>query len=180
MKKTTLCLSIIAFSLTQAYASTYVCPKTYKTIMTGYSLQQVEAACGKPESANSKTSVQTKPITLKQWVYTTGNAHSTNQFTPQMLVTFDQNKVSEISVSNQSVAASFPCYSNARIKVGTSAAQVQIQCGAPAYVNTIQKGVSQPVKETVLTYNFGSYRPKMIFSFEDNKLIKIETGQLAK
>ena len=180
MTKTIFCLIIMAFPLTQAYAAVYVCPQTYKTIMTGDSSQQVEAACGKPESVNDKTSIQTRPVTFKQWVYTTGNMSTANQFAPKMLITFDNGNVSEISTSNQGAATNFPCYSKGLIKVGATSSQVQIQCGVPAYVNTIQKGFSQPVKETVLTYNFGSYRPKMIFTFENNKLIKIETGQLAK
>lgn len=180
MVKLTLFILALALISGQTYAGSFVCPNTYQTIMTGYSLQQVEAACGKPTTIHSKNQIQTKPANYTQWVYTSSSPLSINQYAPQMLITFAEDKVTEISVSNQQHIASFPCYNFGKIQVGSSTSQVQTQCGPPTYVNQIQKAFKTPITVTVLTYNFGSYRPIMIFTFENDKLTNIETGQLAK
>lgn len=165
-----------------AFAANFVCPNTYQTVMTGYSSAQVAQACGQPAAVASQQQIQTKPIQLQQWVYnpTTSNTN-TGQFMPQLIITFNnENLVTQISVSNQTYANNFPCYSMGRIQVGTSAQQVSLQCGQPRYVNNIQQGVSVPVTVTTWTYNFGSYKPQMIFTFENDQLSDIKMGQLAK
>ncbi len=177
--KSIICTSVLLCA-SQVYGANFVCPSTFKTISTGFAPEEVLAACGKPESTQTQTTTETKPVELIQWIYTAGQANNVNQYVPKMQITFVDEKVNQISVSDQNLIGNFPCYSSGRIQIGTSASQVQIQCGAPSYVNRIQQGVKRPVKLLVMTYNFGSYRPKMIFTFENNKLIKIETGQLAR
>ncbi len=174
---------LVAYPLfTFAATSSFVCPSTFQTVMLKFSTAQVTQACGQPTSVTSQQQIQTKPVQLQQWVYTPSNTNiNPGQFSPQLLVTFnDNNQVTQISVTNQTNTESFPCYSMGRIQVGSSSQQVHLQCGAPTYVNNIQQGVSVPVTVTTWVYNFGSYKPEMIFTFENDQLTDIQMGQLAK
>lgn len=166
-----------------SFAMTFVCPNTYQTVMSGYSSAQVSQACGQPARVSSEQQIQTRPVNLQEWVYTAANSNNNvvGQNAPQLTVTFNsQNVVTQISVTNQSSINSFPCYSMGRIQVGATSQQVQLQCGAPRYVNNIQQGVSVPVTTTTWVYNFGAYKPEMIFTFENDQLMNIQMGQLAK
>lgn len=173
---------LIAPFYSLSFAASFVCPSTYQTVMTGYTSAQVAQACGQPANVTSQQQIQTKPIQLQQWVYNPSNSSTnTGQYMPQLTITFNSNNVvSQISVSNQTYANNFPCYSMGRIQVGTTTQQVLLQCGQPRYVNNIQQGVSVPVTVTTWTYNFGSYKPEMIFTFENDQLTNIAMGQLAK
>ena len=175
-------LPLIGFSTTNSY----VCPNSYQTIMLGYSTSQVSDACGQPESATSQQTMSSKQVGYLQWIYTANgpvtptSGSIAGQSGPQLLITFSDDKVTQISVSNQVNTQNFPCYSMGRIQIGISSAQVMLQCGQPRFVNNIQQAVSVPVTMTTWTYNFGSYKPTMIFTFEDDKLTDISMGQLAK
>lgn len=182
MKKLFFVSWMILPTCSSVFAASFVCPNTYQTIMTGYSSAQVAQACGQPASTTSQQQVQTKAMQSQQWVYNPSSSNTnTNQFMPQLIITFNnENSVTQISVSNQTYANNFPCYSMGRIQVGTSSSQVLLQCGPPRYVNNIQQGVNVPVTVAIWTYNFGAYKPQMIFTFENDQLSDIKMGQLAK
>lgn len=175
---------LIAVCVNCAYAVPvhYVCPKTYQTVLGGDSMTKVAKACGKPTSVTTQKKIEIQPVELKQWVYTGTKVASrtTNQFTPQLLITFKDNKVIRISTNNESASKLFTCYSMQRINIGDSTNEVMLQCGKPRSVNTIQQGMKKPVTITTWTYNFGAFKPTMIFTFKNDSLTNIRMGPLGK
>ncbi|CAN5309951.1 DUF2845 domain-containing protein [soil metagenome] len=177
--------SLVLFFGGSAYAASYVCPNSYQTVTTGDTMEKVKAACGEPTQANTRKEQGMVPNVLVQWVYTSempqaGNNRGINPYAPQMLVTFKDDVVLEISTNSQTLNTMFACYNNKRISVGSSKSDVRFACGAPSLVNTLQKAEQVNKQITTWNYNFGSYRPSINFTFEDNKLTQIEMGQIQK
>jgi outer membrane protein assembly factor BamE (lipoprotein component of BamABCDE complex) len=167
------------------YAATFVCPNTYQTVATGYTTEQVRSACGNPTNTTTQSGIVNVPVTYEQWVYTlaspTGqsNAPSDKQQEAQLTITFNNNGVVEsINTKNASTIIGMPCHDFNQLQVGASKNDVQMQCGSPTSINTIQRVINQQQNITIWTYNYGQYRPQMIFTFQDDKLTEIRTGQL--
>ncbi len=165
-----------------AIADNYVCPGSYTTVITGYSMAQVEAACGKPKSITKKQVKSNTPATYIQWIYTPPNisANEITESTPQLIISFDKNQVQQISTTNQLVGNQFSCYRNKQFHIGSSLDDVRAACGNPSLVKTMQQANSQTIEIQQWTYEFGRYQPAIIFTFEAGKLKSIHMGQVAK
>lgn len=163
-----------------SYATNYVCPTTYQTIMTGYTMDQVRTACGEPAQTSTQTLQANTPTRSEQWIYTLPNvvAQKIPAFSPQLMITFDNDKVAEIAVNNQSANALFYCYRSGNLKFGISKNDVVRQCGAPTYVNVIQRAGSTQEEVTRWVYNFGRYQPQIIVIFKEGSVNSITTGMM--
>jgi hypothetical protein len=175
--------SLLFFISGVCYADTFVCPGSYQTIMTGFTMDQVTAACGKPTQVNEQTETQTTTGKLEQWVFSlpsiTLNKVTVN--TPQLLVTFDNGQVTEITTNRMTGANFFSCYYQNRIKIGSSKADVVSQCGYPLFVNSIQRaGQPQSIPIITWTYNNGPYQPQTTVTFRDGKVTTIRTSIMGK
>lgn len=168
------------FSL--AYAEHFVCPNTFKTVMTGYTQGQVAALCGNPTSvAKSQTEI-TQPSFEEQWIYSVNSANPITGFThaPQLIVSFVNGRVVSIAVNNAGASTVFTCYAAGTLRPGLSANQVQSFCGAPTFVDNYQRATTKTVALESWVYNFGAYKPTMIFIFENGTLTQIKMGPLGK
>lgn len=181
MKKYNIFIFIVMnLTMALAYSATFVCPNTYKTIVTGYTIAQVKEACGKPAQQKTEQRMLEQPANYSRWIYT-APTRLLGQKPAQMAVIFSKEKVVEIKISHtQHAGVYFSCYTSGRIQVGSTANQVNTQCGSPTYTSQVQESKQHPVTVTQLTYNFGSYRPLILLTFENNKLTDIKMGQLAK
>src|SRR5262249_28864349 len=151
------------------------CPTTFQTVSVGATMDEVQAACGQPASTSTSTAQVNEPVNLIQWIYLPTNAiaQPNSQFMPQLVITFKDNQVVNVTPHNQTSTTNFPCLQNNRITVGSSMNFVTEQCGAPKYINKIQQSNMRNATVTQWVYNFGSYRPQMIFIFTDGKLTQI-------
>lgn len=180
----------IIFSLTflfcgVAYAATfpsYYCANTFRTVKLGDSMDTVRMACGQPTSVTTQQIPVSTPVTVTEWVYTLGlfSIKGTSFFLPTITITFDNNKnVTQIARSNSLVATGY-CAINGVINVGDSMNKVLFTCGQPNYTNTRQQAVNTSKTITEWTYNFGPYKPQIIFDFENGQTTQIASGQLGK
>lgn len=179
----TLLVLALVFSLFNiALADNYVCPGSYQTVITGFTKAQVEAACGKPKTITRRTITSNVPATYIQWIYTPPNISTTalNESTPQLIITFYENKVKQIATTNQLVGKQFICYHNQQFQIGSSLDDVRSACGNPSLVKTLQQASSKPIEIEQWTYEFGRYQPAITFTFEAGKLKDIRMGQVVK
>jgi hypothetical protein len=168
-----------------AYAATfpsYYCANTFQTVKLGDSPDTVRTACGQPSTNITHQVPVVTPTTITQWTYTLGllSFKGTAFFLPTILITFDNNQqVTQISRNNSFVITSY-CALNGTINVGDPASKVLATCGQPSFVNTQQQAVTTSKNVSEWTYNFGPYKPQIIFDFENNQLAQITSGQLGK
>lgn len=180
MQMKTMIAVIFLFCSTVAFAANFVCPNTFKTVMTGYTMDQVTAACGQPTSSSNSQGQMTLPVKQMQWIYTLPSSTTFNGYlhAPQMVIVFENDQVVEVSSSTSEAASLFACYRTDRIAVGNSTTQVLQQCGSPNFINYVQQARPQTVSSTQWVYNFGPYRPQMVFIFQNGILQQIQLGQI--
>jgi hypothetical protein len=176
-----LMLGLLAIT-NSAFAARFVCPNTYQTVMTGFTSAQVASACGVPTTITTNNVASNAPVVQEQWVYSLRNplSQGVNQYFPELILTFQDDKVVQISSNNQSALSLFLCYRTNRIRIGSTSAEVRQNCGLPSSTNSIQTANSQEVALTEWVYNFGPYRPQMIFTFQNGVLQNIRMGQIVK
>lgn len=173
-------LASLCLTLTNlADAASFVCPNTFQTVLTGYSMEQVTAACGLPTSTSTTHGRATMPVYQTKWIYSPTNLI---QFTPNELlveevaITFENDKVVAISSTEARSLSKLACLK--RITLGSSNSDVIQQCGSPNYINHTVAGKNQSTTLSHWFYNYGAYKPQMIFTFQDGILKGIKMGQM--
>lgn len=184
MKKQIVCFLLfltIGNSVLAAGYSNYYCEKTFSVVKVGDSMEAIKAACGEP--TNISTQEQTVPNTTSavKWVYNLG------MFTikgvvfnlPMINLTFREQKVVDVNRNGLPVTAGY-CAINGLVTLGDTMDKVLLNCGQPNFTTTAELQNSTSKTITQWTYNFGPYRPQIIFNFDNEKVIQISNGQLGK
>lgn len=163
----------------------FVCPPTMQTIKTGFTVEQVAAACGEP-SYGGKNEVPS--IKEEEWIYKLAvppyhqsgtqevDGAFYNQKIPRIIITFRDDSVTKIISKNISSEQHFSCYNNSNqlnnVEVGFDKNQILSRCGSPSYINTMQKAsTNENISTYTYAYTDGSY---MHLTFHDDKLIDIQ------
>lgn len=186
MKKKVFAFTVVFMLLTfctvanaNTNTSSFNCPNTFKTIQVGDSMEAVQAACGPASSTATKQVQETTPTTTVQWTYSLGwmNGAQTSLL-PSLVLTFKNNKVTQITRSGAPVALGAYCVLNGVINIGDSSDKVLQVCGEPNVISQSQQANTTTKTLIVWTYNYGPYRPQMILQFENGALSQITAGQL--
>lgn len=159
----------------------YYCEKNFRTVQIGDTTENVRAACGDPTITNSQHIQVSTPVDLVNWTYTLGlfSVKGAVFTLPSIVITFRENKVAEINRSGLLISNA-ACAVNGSVNIGDNAEQVLLKCGQPNSINNIQEMINSTRPVTEWIYNFGPYKPQIIFSFENDKLTQINSGQLGK
>jgi hypothetical protein len=172
MKLNKLILLVLIFSPTLSYA--FFCPTNFNQIDFGYTTDQVQQECGKPDKQETKDGDVPVP---QEWSYfipqtVALSANQNGQGTLKTTVTFDKSgKAINLSVNGLGVGASSICGKS--IQLGDTLDAVKSACGEPSFINkqanpTSPTGSEQPPKKiTTFTYNTN---PSVILTFENGKL----------
>ena len=157
----------------------YYCEKTSRVVKVGDSMDTVKAACGDPAHTSTQEKAVPNTTAVIKWVYSLG------MFTikgvvfnlPTINITFRDQKAVEISRNGLPVNAGY-CAINGLVTLGDSMDKVTLNCGQPSFTTMAEQ--QNPTTKTITqwTYNFGSYRPQIIFDFDNDKVIQISNGQL--
>lgn len=164
-----------------SYAESFMCPTTFRMVSTGDTAEALVAACGQPEAVKIQQNVQQVPAQVTRWVYSADvfNPRSVNIFLSTLAVAIKDNRVVQIEKNGllTKIADSALCTSEARVKEGDSMQAVLEACGPPSYIAEQQIMVEHKTEVTIYSYNFGPYRPKALFEFENNSLMRIVNGE---
>lgn len=167
----------------QTTTSSYSCPNTYITVQLGDSVDKVRAACGDPTTASKRVEPVSSTINTLQWIYTSGQSlNGRVSQLPVLVISFRNQQVTKIenlATAGLSVPA---CSYNGSINLGDSQDSVLLACGRPSLVSTKQETDPNPQTKEVTewVYNYGPYKPQIIFDFEGGALKQIITGALGK
>lgn len=165
--------------LLSAHAATvysYTCAQTYRTVQVGNTMDAVRAACGEPTSNTTQDTPVNTPIEVTQWVYTASVKIKDNTVSiPVLAITFQNQRVSQIEKTSIAAPVSTYCASPGAINVGDSQTNVLAVCGQPNIVNSKQKANTATKQVTRWIYNFGPYKPQVIFDFEGGVLKQISS-----
>jgi hypothetical protein len=138
---------LVAIFSTNAFAM--FCPTNFNNINIGDSMDQVQQACGKPDSENKK---EILPQGLPQeWGFYKSPPGA--PATLKVTVALDKDKVVNISVNGASMISTSICGST--ISVGDSASSIKSACGKPSYINEgeeMQHATENKTKVTELKY----------------------------
>jgi hypothetical protein len=154
-------LILIAASLLPCAAYAFFCPNNFNQIQLGYTIDQVNTACGKPDKEVSKDA---EPPTPQEWNYFTAPAASPSAYIQasnplKISIQFDKDgKVIYISVNGVSMGSSTFC-GNTTIQLGNSIEQIKAACGKPETINKQQAQTAsgeQAPKSKETTYTYGN------------------------
>lgn len=186
MRLTNICLlfaSLITVSnVSAATFPSYYCPTTYQSVRIGDDSTTLRAACGNPNTVTTRQEQIQTPTQTLVWIYTLGlfSVKGASFFLPTLTITFDNNqKVIQVDRSGTVIVTGF-CAINGVVNLGDSATQVLATCGQPSYASTRQQVTNSSKDITEWTYNYGPYKPQIIFDLEDDKITQITSGQLGK
>lgn len=173
-------LFFLNFAHAAGYNS-YYCEKNFRNVQIGDTTENVRAACGDPTTTTTHDVQVSTPIDAVRWTYTLGLFSVKDAvFTlPSITITLREKKVIEINRSNLPISNA-ACTLNGSVNIGDTAEQVLLTCGQPNYTSNIQQMVNSTKPVTEWIYNFGPYKPQIIFNFENDKLTQINSGQLGK
>jgi hypothetical protein len=167
--------------------SSFVCPNTYRGVRVGDSMDAVTSACGKPTTVATEQKQTNTPVTTTVWVYTQGgalgslNVKGVSLSLPTLTIAFDSNqKVSSISSQGSSSNNSSLgyCGMGKTVNIGDSQETVKAECGEPTMVNSQESSSTTTQNVVVWTYNYGPYKPQIIFKFENGLLSGLSSGAL--
>lgn len=177
-------LSIFLFFNT-AYAATfpsYYCDSTFQTVKVGDTAMAVQAACGQPTTSTTNQVPVVTPTTTTQWIYSLGlfSIKGVSYSLPTLTIQFDSNqRVIQIERSNSLVSSGY-CAASGVINIGDPMNTVLLTCGQPNFTSVHQQPITTTKDVTEWTYNFGPYKPQIIFDFEGGLVTQISSGQLGK
>lgn len=168
-------------SLVEAY-STFYCEKEYRNVSVGDSMDTVRAACGDPTHTTTKEQQVLVPVDVDQWVYNLGLLPGNGSAVitlPSLTLTFRDNAVIQIDrvgFPNSNVGQ---CNVIGVVHIGDSKQKTLSVCGQPDQVNHSQLSTKNTKVIVVWTYDYGSYRPQIIFDFDETgRLTEISSGPL--
>lgn len=171
------------FCLTPAYAASfnsYYCSQNFKGVAVGATMDSVRAACGNPSSTITKEVPVVTTTNNVEWIYTLGVMEIKGVLlnVPTLTISFVDHKVTEIKQNNSLIAAASYCASNGTVNIGDQDISVLAACGQPNFISTEQRGHTTQKEVIEWTYNFGPYKPQIIFDFENGLLTQLSSGQL--
>lgn len=178
---TTIVLLFFVDPLQAATFPSYYCPTTYKTVKLGDSIDTVRAACGDPSMTTTRKGQVNTPITTTQWIYTLNlqnKKKNTFDSQPAFSITFRDQKVIQIERNNLPPITGNNCVLNGLVNMGDTQDAVLSMCGQPNIVNSRQDSNTSTKEIVEWTYNFGPYKPQIIFDFENGVLTQIGSGAL--
>lgn len=161
----------------------YYCDTTFKTVKLGDSLEAVKAACGNPASATTRQEQVVTPITTTQWIYTLNLQNkkgATVDYLPALSIVFRDRKVVQVERSNLPSSGGSYCVMNNMVNIGDAQDSVLNICGQPNVVNSRQDSSTSSKEVVEWVYNFGPYKPQIIFNFEGGVLTQISSGALGR
>lgn len=173
--RTLLCFVVLLpLDLQAISVSSYTCPSTYRTVQVGNSMDNVRSACGEPTSSTVEAVPVNTPIETTQWIYT-ANVKIKDNFisTPILVITLQNGQVTQIEKTSLAAPLSTSCANV--INFGDSQATVLSACGQPNIVNSKQKANTNTKQITHWIYNFGPYKPQVIFDFDNGVLTQISS-----
>jgi len=166
------CLYVAGFCLPiSSYA--FFCPTNFNQINLGYSIEQIQQTCGKPDRIETK---EVEPLVPQEWNYYIPqsvmlSANQLGQGTLKTSVAFDKNgKAINISVNGIGVGATTIC-NNRNIQLGDTREAIKTACGEPSFI-TRQSNPdtgTPPKKIQVTTFFYNSTPPQQLI-FKDGKL----------
>lgn len=159
--------------------NSYYCEKNFRNVQIGDTTENVRAACGEPTTINTHDVRVSTSIDSVRWTYTLGlfSVRGAVFTLPSVAITFREKKVAEINRSELSISNA-ACALNGSVNIGDTAEQVLLTCGQPNYTSNFQQMINSTKSVTEWIYNFGPYKPQIIFNFENDKLTQINSGQL--
>lgn len=165
-----------------AMAVSYYCDNTGRNVNSGDSTAVVTQNCGAPTSMTAREDVVSQPIQVTEWVYSSSplSTKTTETVRPFISVMFSNSKVTQVQKGGTAITSdTIYCSLTGTIHIGDTQDSVRQNCGSPTYVNVRQIANNVVKKYKVWTYNFGPYRPQIIFTFdEQGNLQDIKAGQL--
>jgi hypothetical protein len=173
MTRTPCLLIALPLILTPALSFAFFCPTNFTQINLGNTMEEVIAACGKPDTQDTK---EKKPEGPQEWNYMVPQTVSANymatptQGTLRTQMTFDSSgKAINISVNGIGVGATSIC--GKPITLGDNRDTVKAACGDPVFVNkgsaSTTSAQEQVIKVTTFIYNTN---PPAKLIFENGKL----------
>lgn len=160
----------------QLYAQTYLCPNTYKYVNVGFTLAQVKQLCGEPTSQSKKRRPTVEMKDAEQWGYLIKRPKQITAPQQTLTVAFENDKVASLTLNGQRWNSTAACGNP--VSVGDTKPTVRGACGAPYFINSGQQQVVTGIQNVVVwEYDYGPYKPKAIFTFQNDKLTSITTTQ---
>lgn len=176
-------IALIFWPLTNIQAATfssYYCPTTYQTVKVGDGIDTVRAACGNPTTAITRQQQVVTPVNTTTWVYTLNlKDKSGSPFVlPAFTITFRDQKVTQIERNNLPTSGGNYCILNGSVNLGDAQDSVLRVCGQPNMINSRQDSNTSTKEIVQWVYNFGPYKPQIIFDFDAGVLTQISSGSL--
>lgn len=171
-------LAGLILSLSSSVSFAFFCPNNFNQIYAGSTMEEVTAACGKPDKEDT-TVVKSEPP--QEWSYFTPQASNVvsglgarGDFKTQ--ITFDASgKAINITVNNTSTNNTNMC--GRVVQVGDTRDTVEAACGRPSFINKQDQQAANtgelsnalgntPAPVQVTTYTYGG----KTLTFENGKL----------
>ena len=164
---------VILLLLAPALSYAWVCPNNFSQIVPGDSIDQVVAACGKPDSEKKSESGYRGPqewqyfVTIDQPLNGSGAPAGASP-SVKMSVALVKQKVINITVQGTSLASTSIC--GPTINVGDSLDSVETNCGKPTFVQKQESGNSNDEKPIeIIEYKYNTTAPNTLI-FENGIL----------
>lgn len=176
----TLLFFLLTLTGIPVFAAPYYCMESNQIVNEGDPMERVQAVCGTPTSVSIKDEVSGGPVELTEYVYIGRpvDPTKTSNYLARLIVVFNnkgivtQLKQSQIENNADPAVA---CGVGG-VKIGDDMPTVQINCGAPAFINRLRS--SEHVTKKVVEW---SYQKKpnlvpLVFRFENGILTQIKNG----
>jgi hypothetical protein len=173
MKTKSLILTTLLLTPTLSFA--FFCPTNFAQINMGDSMEQVTAACGKPDTQDGKDAEDNTP---QEWTYFAPQSKASESRpiqigigTMKVVMSFDEtSKVMNITVNGMGVNTTTVCGKD--IKLGDTRDMVKSTCGDPKFVVKAETnaagGPPQPAKK-IITFIYNTSPPSKL-TFEGGRL----------
>lgn len=149
-----------------------LCPTNFTEIHMGESVDDVKAACGKPDGETSKDASDQGP---QEWSYYVSvnqafyqNVSQNQQATLKTTIAFDKGKITNMSVNGVGVSNTAICGNT--IQIGDTMDTTKSACGKPAFINRgtgsqtgTEDGNAKKSKNSVLTYISNGNTTTLVF-----------------
>jgi hypothetical protein len=161
---------IIFFTLLFAASDCFAffCPNNFNQIELGYSLEQVQQQCGKPDKQEVKKIEDEGPQEWSYYIPQTvmmSNSQSAQGTLKTSIIFNDKDAAINISVNGIGVGNSTIC--GTPIQLGDSREAVKSACGKPAFINKqAAPGSAEPKSHTNTDLTYAN----TVLTFEDGKL----------
>ncbi len=163
--------------LQPAFAFTHFCPRTFKYVAIGDSIESVGKDCGEPDTVSTGQEDIIDTIRVREWFYHFVSARiiSPQKERPSLFFVLYENKVIEIRKLGHIVESTSTCGRGSLVKIGSTEMEVLDACGVSTFRGWSDREIVIGQKEVSRwTYINTALGQSTVLEFDDGILSRIK------